>query len=526
MTSSHNRPSSKRNVKLESGRRAAGMVGAIMIAKIVSFVMLAAAFLVVVRILGPSVYGIYTVAIAVAGFFGAIGGLGVSTAITKFLPEHLARKNRPGVEKTLSDSFALLLVIGAILTVAAFLVSGALASDMSNPAYAPVIALASLVVVLTILFGAGTNALIGLGSGSQYAWATVAMTMVQSSLAIALALMGFGAYAPLEALIAAYAIGFVVCLFFIYAKRRLRFARPTLGGMRKIFSFSWPLGLSGVLNSMVTNLVPILLGTVATAFVLGNFGVVSKVSYLMDIVIGSVSLAILPSFAGSFARGESKRQVGGYYSYSVHLSFVLLAPVFIAVVMLAVPVAITAFSGTYTLAPTYVAIFSFGLLLSIFGVYAPQLLISAGKVKEIIKYTVIEIAIQLALMPLLILPFGGIGAIVLLYLITPLLTDILFMYAVWKDFGISLWSGKLTRASVANAIMAAILVPDMLLLGNSFISIIAAAALVFVAYPPILYMVGGINRRDVELLNDMTGRIPGIGALVRGLTAYATYFSR
>lgn len=524
MESSRRGRRSGRSAKLESGRRAASMAGAILIAKVVSFVMLAAAFLVVVRILGPSVYGIYTVAVAVAGFFGAIGGLGVNTAIAKFLPERIAKRDRRGVERTLSDSFTLLLVIGAVLTVAAFLVSGMLASDMSNPSYAPVIALASLVVVLTILFGAGTNALVGLGSGRQYAWTTIVMTMVQSALAIALALMGFGAYAPLGALIAAYAAGFAACLFFIYARRKLRFVRPTLRGMRGIFSFSWPLGLSGVLSSLVSNLVPIVLGTVATAFVLGNFGVVSKVSYLMDVVIGSISLTLLPSFAGSFARGESKRQVGGYYSYSVHLSFVLLAPVFIGVIMLAGPVAVTAFSGTYSLAPAYVAVFSFGLLLSIFGVYAPQLLISAGRVREIIKYTVIVTAIQLALIPVLILQFGGMGAIVLLYLISPLLIDVFFMYAVHRDFGIRLWSGKLTRTAVANAVMAAILVPDLIFLGGSFVSIIVAAALILIAYPPVLYLMGGINKTDVSLLNDMTSKIPGIGAAVRALTAYASAF--
>lgn len=515
-------PAQRHEAGIKRGKKAAGMISAIVFEKLISFLMLAAAFLIVIRALGPSDYGIYTAAISVAGIFWSIGGLGVSTAVTKFIPEHLAKGDKRGLERTLSNGFTLLLVLGAALTVAAYATSGLFAGYMRNQSYAPIIALASLTVVLSMLFNFGASALIGMEDGVRFAVATISMTAVQSLVAVSLALLGFGPYAPLEAIIAAYATGFAASLYFIYAKGKLGVARPSLLGMKQIVSFSWPIGLSGVLNNIVSNLVPVALGAVAAASVLGNFGVISKISALTNIMIVSISVALIPVFAGSLAKGESRKQVGSYYSYSVHISLALLAPLFVGIIILAYPVAVTAFSATYAEAPLYTAVFVFGLLVGIFGTYAPQLLVGAGKVRAIIRYTLITTVIEIALIPVLIPLFDGVGAVVLLYLVSPLLTDIFFMHAVRKEFRIRLWTGKLTRTCIANAIIALLLLPDLAFLGGNYLSIIVAAAIILVAYPPILYAVRGIDKKDIRALNEMAGGTPFIGRIVGYLTAYAS----
>ncbi len=521
---------SKRSIasgtKLEHGRRAARMASYILIAKVLSFLAMGIAFLVVVRLLGPNLYGVYTVALAASGFFGTFGSLGISSALMKFIPEYMERKEKKKVGRTIADGMWIMLLMGTAFAAITFLLSGYLAAGMHNPSYGPVIQVASLVVVLSVLYGAITSVLIGLGRERQFAAVTIIQVVSQAALAILLALSGWGAYAPLVALILGYVIGLALSLAFVYLRDAVTAMRPSGSGMRELLKFSWPIGLSGILGSSINNIIPIVLGVFATAFVLGNFGVVSKISSLMDIVTGSIGMALLPSFAGSFARGESTKRVGKYYAYSVHFSFVLMAPVIIAVIMLAQPVSVTAFSALYTLAPAYVQIFALGLLVSIFGIYTTQLLIGAGKVKQLIKYTAAMTAIQLALIPMLIPTLGGYGAVLLLYLITPLLTDTLFIYAIKRDFGAGIWVGKLARASAANAMMAVLLLPVMWFLGSSYVSIIAAAVLIFAAYPPLIAVTGGLTAKDLDIMRNVMRGVPALGQLMGVLSSYAGLFSR
>lgn len=510
---------------LAVGGKTARMASYIMIAKLLSFLMVGAAFLIIVRLLGPDVYGIYTIAIAAAGLFGALGSLGIATALTKFVPEYKEKRDRRMVNKTVADGAAVLFIIGAAFAIVTFLLSGFLAGSMHNPEYAPVIQVASLVVLFSTLFNAMSSVLVGLGDGQQYTMTIVAMTATQAGLSIVLALLGWGAYAPLVGLILGYVVGLAFALAFIYLRNSVSMVRPSLQGMKDLVKFSWPIGASGVMGSAATNLVPIILGMFATSFVLGNFGAVSKVSTLMDIATGSIGMALLPSFASSFARGESKKSVGKYYAYSVHFSFVLLAPVIIAAIMLATPVSITAFSGVYSLTPDYIRVFALGLLVSIFGIYTSQLLISANKVRKLIKYTIALTAVQLALIPVMIPLLGGMGAVLLLYLLTPIATDVLFISAIKKDFGIGLWFGKLARAMAANAAMALILVPVLLYLGNSYVSIIAAAALIFIAYPPLIALTRGLNGKDLQIMRNVMRGMPVLGHVIGGLVLYASRFS-
>ncbi len=55
-------------------------------------------FIIVARLLGPSVYGIYVLAISYAGFFGGIADLGVSTALNKFIAQYRASGKKEDTE--------------------------------------------------------------------------------------------------------------------------------------------------------------------------------------------------------------------------------------------------------------------------------------------------------------------------------------------------------------------------------------------------------------------------------------------
>ncbi len=511
----------------EEGGKTANMASLLLIGKFVSFFLLAASFIAVVRILGPSVYGVYTIAVAVGGFFGAVGNFGISTVITKFISEYKEKRQKANIESALANSFVLLYIIGAVLTAAVLASSGTLASATFHDAsYTYIIQLAALTILASMVSGAATAALIGLGKGAHAAVSLISLAAVQSTVSIWLAIAGFGAASPLIGLILGYLVSFFVTVYYIYAPNGLSVTLPTRKGLRNLVGFSSPLAASNFLGTGVSNLVPIVLGIVAATAVVGNFGVASRTSSFLDIVVGSISMSLIPMFSGSIARGDSKGKTGKLYKYSVYFSFVLVIPILVVLLVLAKPFSYTVFSGLYTLAPNYIMVFSIGFMLGIIGSYTTQLLVSSNKVRQILKYNAIIAAIQLTLIPILIPALHGMGAALLLFLITPLLIDIFFVRAIKKEFTIEFGAPKLVRVVIANAAIGLILVPLLLAFGSNYIPMmIAAVAAVIIAYPPLLALTRGIGKSEISLIKRMSLSVPVLGSPIRALASYSERFA-
>jgi O-antigen/teichoic acid export membrane protein len=513
--------------KISQSSNTANMASFLIIGKLISFFLLAASFIIVVRILGPSVYGVYTIAIAVGGFFGAVGNFGISTILTKFISEYKEKKDPKSIESALANSFAFLYIIGAILTIAVFASSTMLSNAaFHNGSYAYIIQLASLTILASIISSAATSALVGLGKGTHAAISLISLAVVQSIISVGLALVGFGASAPLIGLILGYVVSFLVTVYYIYIPNKLKAVMPTKAGLSKLIHFSSPLAASNFLGTGITNLVPIVLGIVATTAVVGNLGVASRTSNFLDIIGGAISMSLIPMFAGSIAKGDSKKRTGRLYTYSVYFSFVLIIPILIMLFVLAKPFSYTVFSGAYTLAPNYIMIFSIGFLIGIIGSYTTQLLVSANKVKKILKYNAIIALIQLLLIPIMIPLLQGIGAALLLFLITPLLINVFFIREIKREFDVDFWVPKLLRVVLANLIIGIILVPLVLVFGNNYIPLIAASVVaVLIAYPPILALTKGIGAKETSLIKRMSLEIPLLGNPIRKLAQYSEMFA-
>ncbi len=500
------------------------MASFILLGKFISFFMLAASFIVVVRILGPSVYGIYTVAIAIAGFIGATGTLGIDTAVNKFISEYRGRGLQRDVEEVLANGFSALIIIGVVLVVLTIVMSGALAkSSLHDVGYAYLIQIGAVTIVGSMLFAAATAALVGMDKGREVTACIIAMALVQSSLSIALALAGWGALAPIVGLASGYLVGIAAAVLFIYIKGRMPIRKPSVKGIGEIIRFSLPIALSNFFGNSMPNLVLVVLGVMATSFVVGNVGVASKTAYLMDMISGSIGMSLLPAMAGGLARGESKKKIGSLYAKAVYFSFLLLMPMLAVLIVFAKAFSYTAFSSRYSLAPAYIQIFSLGFMGIIIGTYTAQLLISANRTREVAKYSGIIAAAELVLIPVMIPTMGGMGAALLMFLITPLLTAILFVRAARRHFGINFNSKKIARVVLANAVTALLFLPVGFAQVSFAVMIAASALIIFIAYPPLLALSGGVDRNDLGTARAIGAGIP---VVEQAMVFFANYSER
>lgn len=513
----------------EIGAHTAKVATSVLLGKVIVFLLTGISFIVVARLLGPGTYGIYTLAIAIIGIFGSVGDLGIGTSFNKFIPEYLGRKEYQKIKGLLVNGYALLLLFGGILTLITFLLAGVFSSYILHSITdAGIVEIASFLILLSILYGDSYSALIGFGSGRGIAITAAVEAAFQSSVSIALAILGFGAVAPILGLISGYGFGILAALLLI---RKLtsggKKTAVSFAGAKKLLTFSLPIGVSNILGVAVSNISLVVLGVFATSIVVGNFGVASRTGSLIDLITGSISVSLITMYSTAFGLKKSRAEISRFYNYSLYLAFVLIAPLLFFIGILATPFSYTAFSGIYKLSPIYISIMASGILLGLFGTYSYNLMISARKVRNVLKYSAITAALQFALLPVLVPEFKGVGLTVLLFLVPSIILNVLYANGLVRILKVKIKIGKIGRVLLANVISFAFVVAAMFLLETRFIPLLVISALlVLLIYPPVLSFVGALEGKDVEIIRKTAGRVPVINPVIEGLLRYASVFIR
>lgn len=511
------------------GTRGANVASFILISKILAFALAGATLIVVARILGPSIYGVYTVALAVVGVFGSVSDFGIASAVKKFLPEYSAKGLHKEMGILLSNGIAIMLAIGISLSVVAYFLSGAISAyAFQSIAYAYVIRYVSLCVILSMLYGLSYSTLISMHQGRQVAAAVLVQSSTQSILSIVLALSGFAALAPILGLIAGMFLGSVYAFWRVFSIGKFHLPLPSIREARKILSFSFPIAVSNVLGAVVNNLSLIILGAFASQFVIGNFGITSKTSSLLGVAVEAISVALLPMFSTTLSGEHTRAGISKLYDLSIRLSLVIMMPAVLYIVLLSRSFTFTVFGGSYTLAPLYVAIMAVGMLLGIIGTYSMALFISAGKVRSVLKYNAVVAAVQLASLALLVPRFGGLGAVLLVFIVTPITSSLLFGIGARKSLNVHLNYDIVFHIIVAGMISAIFILPLRAVMGNiGSIAVLFICALLQVAvYPPIVARLHGISRKELEIVKSSTKKIPLLGTIAALISNYALKFAK
>ena len=510
------------------GTRGANVASFILIGKFTSILLTGIAFIIVARVLGPSVYGVYTLIIGAMGILTATGDFGVSTAINKFVAERIAAGRRNEVGPLLFNSLLPIAAIGLAIAVIIFSISGYLSVYILHTgSYRSLIGIASFYILVTMLYDVAYGALVGLGS--KLASVQALQSGSQAVISITLALLGFGAAAPILGLEFGLLIGFAAAIIVLIAVERIAIVpQIDLTQIGDMFRFALPLGLSSFFGAVANNIGIILLGVFSVTTVMaGNFGVASKIASLLDLVVGAIYMASIPMFSSAFIEKKGSVIAQKLYGYAFYMALVVVTPMVFYMTVLAKPFSYVLFSGLYKMGPEYIALVSLGILIWLLGYYASALMISAGKIKEVLKYNVIIFVIELAAVLLLVPRFLGLGLVLAVYFVSYISTSVIFFLGVKKMFSVHLDWSKVGRILLANVVAAALAYVPYFLLPTKFIpSLVLGLAIEICAYPVLLTATGAMTTKDFDHVKSASKTIPVFGGMIRLLVDYAMVVAR
>ena len=511
----------------ELGTQAATTASAALFGKTLTILIAGITFIIVARLLGPSSYGIYSVAMAVVTLFTVTGEFGIGVMFTKFIAEYSGKHDSRKIAELLVNGYFILLVVCLLLSLLSLAISGLIASyALHNSAYTPVLEFASFIIILNVIFYDSYFALVGFGLGKSIGLASAIQVTVQAVISITLAFLGYGALAPIIGLILSYIAGSAFVLQEIFKQVDITGVSVSMKEIKRILRFSVPLAVSNMITAVMNNITIIVLGIFVTTSIVGEFGIVQKTGSLVSVISDSIGIAILPLFAAGMTKHRyNPRRSNTFYSYAVYVAFLFITPIMLYAILLSKPFTITIFNGVYANSSLYLAIMSVGVLVGIAGAYATSLLTSANKVKLVLKCSSVIALVQLVFLIALVPTLKGIGAAVQLFIVTPTVTTLVFVYAAKKTLSAEPELGKILRVVVASLISAAFILPLIHLIGADYILLLVAAAIEQVLlYPPILAITGAANRKDLGILKQVSGSVPVVSMIMGALVDYSLIF--
>lgn len=507
------------------GARAAHTVSSVLGGNLVNILLTGLLLIALTRILGPSNYGVYTLAIAIAGIFGSVDSTGIATTLNKFVSEYRHGQDREAVRKVISEGITMVLMLGGTLTVAMFLLSGLIATYwLSNSSLTLVLQLASITIFTALFASALNGVLVGLGRGRDIITSLFVQSIFQVGVSLVLAFLDFKALAPVIGLIAAYIAGAITSYLIITRAHRIRMGLVgNMKSIRKLFSFSVPVTLSNMSVGILPNIAAVVLGVYETTAVVGNFGVGLKIYTLLGTVIMALSFSLLPTYTATLTDRKISEKISSAYNYSVYFAFVFLVPVILFISILAKQISYTLFGGTYVLAPYYIAIIGLGFVIWIIGAYASAVLTSASRVWEVLKYNLLVDVVVLGVMPFVSGYSNGFGVVIDVFLIAPILYDIVFFTRISKLFKIRLPTMKLARVVFTNIVVALLIYLIARAFGTNFVySLVVSFVGMVVVYPVLIALTGGVDKEELKMLAEVTVKIPIVGVVARYFVAYAS----
>jgi O-antigen/teichoic acid export membrane protein len=477
--------------------------------------------LLLARLLHPAEFGLYAIVIAFYTLLGIGGQFGVGTALRKMLPE---ASNKAERAKLIINSYVIVMVVAIAIAIVGLIFSSAIATSIYHqPSIAGALQLASVLVIVWAFFNLTIATLVALDRVKEATIIDLLYSVMQPIAAVSLVLLGYGVFGALAGIAISIIIASVLGLAYLWKEIKGHIIRPAKETIKKLLDFSAPVATSNIALLGPANFAILLLGVYATSAIVGNYNAGYELGNFVGIIFTSVAFVLLPVFAGTLSKKETAKDIGRIYNSTIYYTLLFLLPVLAYAVSVAQPLMYLLFSSAYSMTPFYFAVIAVGTTISIIGVYAGTLIIGYGDTKKFMIYQLAIVAIELALLFLLTPILKGAGVLLALFVIGPIILDLIYIRALRRQFSFRHDFSKVAPLLLAAIITFAAMYAVTSLLHQSKISIIINLVLAVLIYVPLAALFRGISEKELGFLKQISDSYK-IGFIAKYIFQYAQIF--
>ncbi len=491
---------------------------------------LAVGSILVARLLGPSDYGVYSLALVVPSILASMIGLGIDQAVVRFPAKYKAENKLTHIIRILKAALAFKLLMGMGASIICFLLADFWATHLlSNPGVSPYIRIASALVLLQALLSMMYSAFIGLDRAEAASITKTLMTLVKASLAPILIILGLGVAGAVAGHVAGYAVASLAGAAMLISGQLKSLKQPSekhekqsLNGfgesLKLMLIYGLPLFLASLILLLCGQLQLIILANIVPTSEIGNYSAAANLTSLLTVTAVPVSTALFPAFS---KLNPHSQELKNFFSLSVKYFSLLIMPTCMAVILLSGNLVSFFYGEAYQSAALYLALSSILYLFTGLGYgVTGNLLNGTGETKLALKAYIAYLAIFIAAAPVLTWLWGVPGMIAA-NLTANLILTLYSLHLANRKFNTKINLGGQARIFIASALS---LLPTLAFLRLSPLpslpNLLIGAALYLLAYLTLTPILKAIDMQDLQNIKQILTRIKIIWPMAKLIINY------
>ncbi|MDQ1251999.1 MAG: hypothetical protein QG646_1114 [Euryarchaeota archaeon] len=476
---------------------------------VVSTVVSSLGVIVIARMLGADLYGLYSIAFMVPNLIMIFRDWGINFAIVKFSAQYRAEERKSEIKSIIISGVLFELLFGLVLMLVSITISDYVAVSMYNrPALAPLMQLASLSILTSGIISAATGVFTGFERMALNSVMIVCQAIIKTLAIIGLIFVGLSTSgAVMGAIMGSLFAGIVgaILIRLIYVElhknssNKLQIKKYLLEMLKYATPLSISLIITGFLLQYYSCLLPIYYSdNVAVA----NYSIAQNFVVLIGFFAVPITTVLFPAFSKLNAQ-KDKEALKNVFSLSVKYSSLIVIPIVFLVICLSQSAISILFGSTYSSAAFYLSLLALTYLFVAFGsLSSGNLINSQGNTKLTMKLTVLTALIGFPLGLVLIFQLGVIGLIIST-LASNLPGIFISLFIIKKQYGFTidcLSSIKILLSSTLSAILTYLAVSGI---SNPVFSLLIGFSIFLFCLLPSLVLTKAISTTDIKTLQAM-----------------------
>jgi O-antigen/teichoic acid export membrane protein len=517
----------------------------LLIGVVASTVIMALGTLILAGLLSADDLGLYGIVLIPSTMIAFFRDLGVNSAMTQQIASLREAKKFEEIHDVIYAGVIFQIISGLMLSLICFVIAQPLAIILNRPEASALIALMSISIFASSLVSASSSIFVGFEKMKLNSFAQILQSIIKTALGPMLVFLGFSVWGAVIGTVVSILIGGLTGILLVYfvlfrplckSKVARCDIKHTLSPMLK---YGVPLTMANVVVGVLPQVFAFFMALYASNPIMGNYYAATYFSVLVTFISFPISTALFPAFAKLNPEKEPEL-VKTVFSSSVKYTAILLVPITMLLITLAVPLVGTLFpkdgilqslfvvgaAPKFEYAPLFLAASSVVNLFVLFGnVSLATFQIGIGKTKQIMKQSLLSLAISLPFSYLLITYFASIGGTIsqvlvviggiLAIMVSTIPGMVWGLIWLWKNYHAKADfknSGKIFIASTIASVAASAF---LVFFSAPYVVLLALGAVIFlIVYLVGAPLIGAVNRVDIDNLKLM---VSGLGVVSKVL---------
>lgn len=489
----------------------------------ISTVILSISAILIGRVLGPELYGQYTLALVVPQLLYLFADFGINQGIIKFTSSLRVKGEKYRLKKIIKYGLSLKAITGMAIFATNFVFADWFASQFLNrPDLTFQIRLASTGILFQVIFMTTTSAFVGLDRTEYNAVATNVQSLSKTIIQVALILLGLGVTGAIIGHVASFVVGGAtgLCILFIMlrGKEENEGNREIVKVLKTLVKYGAPLYVSLLVAGFIPVYQNVVLAIFTTDADVGNFRAAQNFATLMTILSVPITTALLPAF--SKLDSSAGEKIRTFFRLSNKYTAMLIIPITILIIMYSTEIVQTIYGTTYVSAPLFLATYCLVYFLVGLGYLSLTSFYNGlGETKISMVVSLTTFLSLAVLSPILTNTFGVTGLIAA-FLIGSAAGTIYGSYTARRRFQVEFDTPSLTKVYLIS--MASVF-PSLLLLhfvSRPVINLALGGFLYLLTYATLVPLSRVVSVPELTMIGSVVQKIPLLNLVSRPILRY------